>query len=205
MKKLLLAFAAILLFSVPAQAFDNYFKAGPYVSAGVGGQYIAETDISKTPYSLTFDVGYGGTVAAGYKWKQGWRVELEGSYFTSDLGRGKEDDKSIDVDGSLDMKSIMGNVLYEFSGTETRLFSYLGAGVGYGWSDSEIKYWSLSADGSTSIPLVQPIVGIGYRLTENISLDLDYKLKVGLKELDYDGVKGDYLSNRVTGGIRFTF
>lgn len=58
---------------------------------------------------------------------------------------------------------------------------------------------------SSSIPLVQPILGIGYKITDHVSMGLDYKFVFGLSKLNYDDLKGEYRAHRVGLGLRYEF
>ncbi len=198
MKHFLFFILAILLAS-PAYAGGrgNY---GPYVGASISGQQLMETEVNSSNQEVTFDLGYGGSAFAGYHWPVGFRLEAEGSYFKNDIDKVKSGSGSSSADGSVDMKALMVNALWEFE-NETKWFSYLGLGGGYGWSKGKTSTSSASA----SVPLFQPILGAGYRITENISMALDYKFMMGLKKLDYDGVKGEYKAHRLGLGVRYAF
>ncbi|WP_243545866.1 porin family protein [Pseudodesulfovibrio tunisiensis] len=198
MKKI--AFAIMLVLVLASTAMAAKTEYGPYVGMLLSGQQLQETDVSATGLDVTFDPGFGVTAYAGYHWPIGLRLELEGSYFKSDIDKVKAGGASAHPDGSVDMKAIMVNALWEFENS-SQWFAYLGLGGGYGWSKGEV-YGDHASD---SVPLMQPILGVGYHLTENISMNLDYKYTFGLDTLDYDGVKGDFDAHRLGLGLRYNF
>ncbi|BDQ35938.1 hypothetical protein SYK_02980 [Pseudodesulfovibrio nedwellii] len=215
MKRLLLVCLFLFLFSSLALA-GGHKQDRPYVGLIIAGQYLMDTDLSSNDgltdailksadAKMQFkDFGYGVAGTAGYKWASGFRLEGELNYFKSDLDKVKGNGGSIDVDGSINMKALMVNALWEFE-NKTPWFSYLGLGAGYGWSKGTIEGGGDKVSKSCSIPLVQPILGVGYNLTDNVSLGLDYKFVMGLQKLDYQDLKGEYRAHRLGLGLRYNF
>lgn len=214
MKKVIFLLLALVVVSVPAHAkslLDPWgiktpkVEYGPYVSVMLGGQSIMDTDVKGTDSTVTFDPGYGLSLAVGRHWPSGLRVEVEDTYFISDLGDEKFGGTSQNIDGDIHVETLMGNVLYEFYDKDTKLFSYIGAGAGYAWAKGKLTSGRSTDTRYTGFPVVQPLVGVGYRINKNVSLDFGYRFKFGIQEMDFGGVRGDYRSHRAVGGVRFTF
>lgn len=199
MKRSLLALVFILLFT--SLSFAGDYKAyGPYVGLSLGGQYVQDMDISGSSLDVSFDKGWGAAALVGYHWDAGFRLELEGAYLRNDLDKISSGANSARVDGSIEMKALMVNALWEFE-NHTPWFSYLGLGVGNGWSTAK----AAGETATDSTPLAQPILGIGYRLSDHVSMAMDYKYLMSLRKLDYEGVKSNYRAHRVGLNLRYAF
>jgi OmpA-like transmembrane domain. len=206
---------AILFFSSLAMAGGRK-QDRAYIGLTLAGQSMLDTDLSSNDgltdavlkavdAKMKFkDFGYGLGGAVGYKWANGFRLESELNYFKSDIDKVKSNAGSIGVDGSVDMKSVMVNALWEFE-NETDWYSFLGMGAGYGWSKGTLEGGGDKVSSTCSIPLVQPILGVGYKITDNVSMAIDYKFVMGLQKLDYKDLKGDYKAHRLGLGVRYNF
>lgn len=215
MKRYLLTLGFLLLLSSVALAGGRN-QSHPYIGISVSGQSMLDTDLSSNDglvdailkaadAKMKFKgFGYGISGTAGYKWANGFRLEGEFNYFKSDLDKVTSTAGSRKVDGSVDMKALMVNALWEFENSSP-WYSFLGLGAGYGWSKGELEGGGDKVSSTTSIPLIQPILGVGYKITDNVSMGLDYKFVMGLKKLDYDDLKGDYRAHRLGLGLRYNF
>ncbi len=197
--KTTLTILLLILMTVPAMAREKEWH-GPYAGLSLGGQQLSEMDISGTSLDVDFDPGWSASVSAGYHWPVGLRLEAEGIYLKSEFNKIKSGANSAKIDGSVNMKALMVNTLWEFE-NDTNWFSYLGLGLGYG--KSKVEAFDDSA--TSTIPLAQPILGAGYRITDHVAMSLEYKYLMGLEKLDYDGVKSDYRAHRLGLGLRYAF
>lgn len=215
MKQLSLSLLFVLLLSTVALA------GGPkgshhYVGLQLAYQSLLETDLGSNDQltdaalkaadaKMEFDdFGYGVSGIVGYKWSMGPRLEVELNYFKSDVDKVTSDVGNTELDGYVDMKSLMVNALWEFE-NDTDWYSFLGLGTGYGWSKGTLEGGGDEVSGTSSTPLFQPILGFGYHFTEHVSLDVNYKFIMGLKKLDYDDLEGDYRAHRLGVGLRYNF
>jgi len=197
--KTTLTILLLILMTIPAMAREKEWH-GPYAGISLGGQQLQEMDVSGSSLDVDFDLGWSASVSAGYHWPVGLRLEAEGIYLKNDIDKIKSGANSAKISGSVDMKALMANALWEFE-NKTKWFSYLGLGLGYGKSKAEAE-----GDSATStIPLAQPILGFGYRITDHVSMSLDYRYLMGLKKLDYEGTKSDYRAHRLGLGLRYAF
>jgi opacity protein-like surface antigen len=211
MKKVLLALTMVLVVATAANAGQHY------VSGSVSTQYLMDSDISSNDSATNAELreadakvesgwGWGLSAASGYQWESGIRVELEGSYFSSDLDKITSNIGNLDVGGKFDMTALMVNALYEYQVKEDSPLSvYGGLGFGYGWSYGELDLEGDDFSDTASIPLVQPIAGLRYRIDENWSVQADYKFMAGLEKLDYGLFEAEYRSHRMGLGLRYDF
>jgi outer membrane protein OmpA-like peptidoglycan-associated protein len=129
--------ATMLALPVAAQAQP---VTGFYVGAGVGMNWLMETDVDLSnrfaaPRSGTadFDYGYLGVVSLGWGFGNGVRAEIEGSYRSNDIdtltGYGLSSPRA---SGTAVSYGVMGNALYDFDmGPTIPLMPYIGLGAGY--------------------------------------------------------------------------
>ena len=215
MHKILYILALTLLISTQALAGEKN-QDRPYVGGSIAWQHLMDsnldsndalTDAALRAVDAQFEFnnfGYGVSGFAGYKWASGFRLEGELSYFKSDIDQVTSTDGDTKLDGSLDMTAVMVNALWEFE-QRKNFFPFIGLGAGYGWSNGKFEGGGDKVKGTSGIPLIQPIVGMGYILTDNISMTLDYKFVKGLKKLDYDDLETDYKAHRVGLGVIYNF
>ncbi|MEQ9449648.1 MAG: outer membrane beta-barrel protein, partial [Rhodospirillaceae bacterium] len=126
----LLAIAAVCAVSSPALSAEEF---GPYIALGFGlhkpgnSTITAEIPAGTAPVenAVTFETGWGGHAAIGYRWPQNFRTEFEIGYRNATVD---------EVDGApwLGRQSavtFMGNVLYDV-GIGTSFQPYVGGGAG---------------------------------------------------------------------------
>jgi len=214
-KKALLIFTIVLL--VSSQAFaggDNQDHV--YAGGSIAWQYLMDAELGSND-ALTdavlkaedakfeFDgLGFGATGIVGYKWANGLRLEGELSHFKSKIDQVTADVGNTKLNGSLGMTAVMVNALWEFE-EKKNFFPYLGLGAGYGWARGNFEGGGDRVSGTSNIPLLQPIIGMGYQLTEKVSMTMDYKFVMGLKKLDYDELEHKYRAHRVGLGLIYNF
>lgn len=215
MKKALLLFSIVLLVASQAFAGGNT-QDHVYAGGSIAWQYLMDSPLSSNDAlidaalkaedaKVEYDAfGYGLSGLVGYKWANGFRLEGELNFFKSNVEKVSADVGNTDLNGSLDMTAVMVNALYEFD-LGAKYFPYLGLGAGYGWANGDYKGGGDEVSGTSSIPLVQPILGIGYTLTDNVSLTADYKFVMGLKKLDYDELEQEYRTHRIGVGFIYNF
>ena len=128
--------AALLATTSVAMAADpvdeGYDVGGWYISATGGIVRIFDTDFD-TPFGdgeVEFDYGGRGGVALGHYWGDNWRGELEFAYSRSDADEFDPDGPGpdIDLDGSLEIFSLLAKIDYEMQFGWWRPYIGIGAG-----------------------------------------------------------------------------
>ncbi len=215
MKKILLILTITLLLS--SQAFaGGADQDHVYVGGSIAWQSLMNSDLSSND-ALTdaalkaedaeFDfgsLGYGASGFVGYKWANGLRLEGELSHFKSNIDKVSANVGDTKLNGNLSMTAVMVNALWELD-HKSGFFPYIGLGAGYGWAKGNYDGGGDRVSGTSNIPLLQPILGMGYTLTENVSMTMDYKFVMGLKKLDYDELEHDYKAHRIGLGLIYNF
>jgi outer membrane protein OmpA-like peptidoglycan-associated protein len=143
-KKTLRAAAAVVALPVLAQAQP---VTGLYLGAGIGGNYLDQTDIIGSTaadkalvgsgLSAEFSWGYVGVLSLGWGFGNGLRAEIEGNYRSNDVSDFKVPDVASSGKGTATSYGAMANLLYDINlgGALGGLTPYVGAGVGYIWHD----------------------------------------------------------------------
>ncbi len=188
--------------------------SGPYVGAGIGINFLQDTDITGTwrqdrtrliGESNSFDRGYIGILNLGWGFGNGLRIEIEGNYRRNDTDGHTLLDKSRQPPvGTASSYGGMANVLFDFDlgGILLGLTPYIGAGVGYIWHSYDDVGYKTSASRentyySSSLPpgafAAQAIVGFALPISSvpGLALTAEYRF------LGTDGHNFD--RNRVNG------
>lgn len=197
----ILAYTLAAAVFVPAAASAQ--TQGVYLGLGGGLNFLGDSDLDvlgNVNVDNEYDTGYALSGTVGYDYGQVWqygglRSELELSYRENDIdghdvaALGGAQPGST---GDAATTALMLNGYHDFS-TGTPFRPYIGAGVGYAWS-------SLSDYGIQAIPNVlddddsgfawQLIGGVGYDVTSNVTLSVDYR---------YFSTSADVTSSAATG------
>jgi opacity protein-like surface antigen len=182
-------------------------QTGPYVSLGVGPNFLndADTTSSTGTKRLDFDTGFAGAGALGYKFDKNWRTEFELGY------RRNEIDSVPGGGGAGDVHSwsYMGNVLYDID-TGSKWTPYIGLGAGavhYHAAGLQLTPTTTVNDGDTEFAY-QGILGVAYDVTPRSQFYVDYHyLRANNPNMtDSSGNNHDttYRSNMVLLGFRYT-
>lgn len=148
----------------PAFAADAYAPAetspgaGFYLRGDAGWSWLS-TDGNDDDEGL-FVLGGG----VGYQFNDNLRADLRGDW----AGLGNDD---------VAFTTVLGNVYFDIP-TDTILTPYLGAGLGYGWSESD----GTDQDGAAFALMA----GAEVSLTDNLSADFGYRYRQILSEDVYD-------------------
>jgi len=133
------AFVALLL--APSLAFAADPPAGFYIGGDAGGNFAESLESSQNNTKITTSLGPVALGAIGYRFGDGLRVELEGSYrensisSVSTLRKNGEFLGLTNVSGNLSTYAAMANVAYDLPFHAWRLQPYVGAGLGVAWLD----------------------------------------------------------------------
>lgn len=115
-----------------------------------------------------FEPVFGGNVFFGRNFSKSWRGDLELGYIT------KFTDSDEGITLGLSAPYLLGNVYYTFDGGV-----YLGAGVGIAMPRVSVDWTYFTADDSSETELSfmgAGMLGYNYRLSDNVVLDLRYRL-----------------------------
>lgn len=200
--------------------------SGLYLGLGGGLNFLDDSEFDITaPAAVTVENDYdSGTVflgSVGYDFGPvlplgKLRGEVELSSRDNDIDDHSVDELGGDLDGSTGEASttaLMANLLVDID-TGTALTPYLGAGVGYAWSDLEdfgVDLVPDVLDDDDSAFAWQLIAGAGYGLTERLTLGLDYRFFSTTADIASSAATGsardevDLDSDTVTLGLRYRF
>jgi opacity protein-like surface antigen len=170
--KALLGIVVLAGAAAPAAAADYTPEAvvtasGWYLRGDGGWSWLNTDEEDDSVFAL------GGGV--GYQFNDNLRTDVRGDW----AGLGEDE-------GSF--TTVLGNVYFDIP-IETIVTPYLGAGLGYGWSES-----SGSDDDGVAFGLM---AGVEVNLTENLSADAGYRYRQILSEDVYD--------HQALIGLRFGF
>ncbi|WP_041794301.1 OmpA family protein [Pararhodospirillum photometricum] len=190
--------AALLPLAAQAQT-----PQGPYVAlqGGVNFNIERELDVGAVSRDVETNLGYAVGGAAGYSFG-GPRVELEATWRSNGI------DKigTYANDGSIDSVALMVNALYDIP-TGTAFYPYVGAGLG--WVIGKMDAGQIKDDLSGAFGF-QGIAGVGYNVTQNVGVTLDYRF-LGTTGMEFENpAAGDasyenYLNHTVMLGLRYAF
>lgn len=184
-------------------------QPGPYVSLGLGANWVNDADMTGTGVSDKdkLKTGFGLMGAAGYAFDRNWRAEAELGFRhngvdTLENGGGNS--------GHVNAWSLMGNVLYDVN-TGSNWTPYLGVGAGmlnYRASGMHPTATTSLNDSDTNFAY-QGILGVGYNFTPSTQFYLDYHY---LRSLDptvssSNGTDLDtkYHAHTLMVGVRYSF
>lgn len=199
--------AALLLQLHPASAQRAYIEAH-------GGLNIAfDSDIDDPTGvfdSLSYDPGFAVGGAVGYQLNPNFRFEGEITYRRNELDEFEVSGSNFNADGEVDSVAFMANAFFDFANS-TPWTPYLGAGLGVAvveWDDVEVL-GGKAIDDQDTVFAFQVGAGLGFEVTPNTTLSLDYRF-FGTTDAHITDEAGDnddisYLNSSVWLGLRFAF
>lgn len=200
------AVAAGLLLAAGAARAE---QPGPYVSLGIGPNWVNDADLSGSGVSdkAKFETGFGLLGAAGYAFDRNWRAEAELGFRSNKIdtlaGGGGDG-------GHVNAWSLMGNVLYDVD-TGSNWTPYLGVGAGLlKYSPSGMRPTATTSlnDSDTNFAY-QGILGIGYQFTPSTEFFVDYhylrSLDPSVQSSNGTDLDTKYRANTVMIGVRYSF
>lgn len=218
--RLLILGAALAALSSPAFA-DTGIKLGNWYAGLQGGLNImqdADASDSTGSGEIRTDEGFAVGGYAGYRLDNGIRLEAEGTYRQNDL-----DELSVDtvfsipvggvtvpLDGDVSSFAFMANIWFEPQVGEHWL-PYIGGGIGGVYIDADASSGGVSLiDDSTTVFGGQVGAGVGYAITSNVVVSLDYRFMVTADpEFDEvgtsDKLDAEYLNHSIMVGVRGHF
>jgi len=208
MKKFGVVVLGFLLLVVSAATVS---AKGPYVGGQAGVVFLPDSDIQQGITTLTgsFDTGYGLGLAGGYNFDM-FRLEGELFYKTNSFEEVSTGGGSLPADGDVSALGLMVNAYYDFK-NQSRFTPFIGGGIGM--AQVSIKDLTIGgsaiADDDDAVFAYQGIAGVGYSITQALTLDLTYKYTATLDPefTDVTGVpfEAEYQSHNIMLGARFNF
>lgn len=170
--------------------------------------YSVDGALKASGGDFDFDNDWSGHAAAGYAFKNGFRVEAEGAYRQNDLS---------DIKGDATATAAMANLYYDFN-RDGAIQPYVGIGVGGAKIDVSGAAASLvTFDDNDTVAAYQGMAGVAIPLTDRLDLDVGYRYfkapdasfagRVSDGEGGFNAFRfdGDYEHQAVTVGVRYQF
>ncbi|HEY1504497.1 MAG TPA: OmpA family protein [Stellaceae bacterium] len=176
-----------LLLATAASGFAQTGPTGPYVrlegGLSVPGDITVRSSTGASA-SIDRDLGFIGGIAGGYQFGP-FRAELDADYSQNDVSSIKSGAASVGLRGNTANLSVMVNGLYDIN-LGMPIVPYIGAGIGTtDYRANNIR----STTGATVLTgdrwgfAVQPIVGVSYSITPQISVAGEYRYLYGVDEV----------------------
>ena len=173
--------------------------AAPYVSGNVGAVWLEDTDFGDDA-EISFDTGFGITAAIGNAYENGFRVEVEFGYRTSDIDKFDSDLRSGSINGDFSTISLMVNGYYDFMPKET-ICPFIGAGIGYANVEGDIDELGSEDD---NVVAYQVAVGVAFAINPQTKIDVQYRY-FDTDDGDFDGLEVEYGTHNAMLGVRYSF
>jgi opacity protein-like surface antigen len=157
----------------------------------------------------SFDTGLGAGLVGGYSYDI-FRLEGELFYKSNDVDKISSLGVSLSGDGDVTAMGVMINAYYDFK-TGTPFTPYIGAGIGFAQvSANDVgAFGVVLVDDDDTVFAYQAIAGVGYSISNALTLDLMYKY-FATTDPEFNDVVGDpieseYSSHNVMVGLRFNY
>jgi opacity protein-like surface antigen len=192
--------------SIPAISFG---ASGWYGSINAGMGIVPDGDIDVTIVGegsgtgeLSYDAGFTLGGAIGYMMEQ-FRVEGEISYQANDIDNISGPGGSESLNGDVSALTFLANGYLDLA-TGGPLTPYITAGIGYSNVEADIE----GGSDDDNLFTYQLGVGLGYAMSETVTLDLRYRY-LGFEDYEYSDAEGslsaEISSHNITAGLRFVF
>ncbi|HEX3974107.1 MAG TPA: outer membrane beta-barrel protein, partial [Stellaceae bacterium] len=180
------------LLATAASAFAQTGPTGPYVRVE-GGLSVPGELSARSPIfvggsaQIDRDLGFIGGLAGGYQLGL-FRAEIDGDYSRNGIDSIHNSGGSVGLNGHTSNISFMVNGLFDIP-LGLPVVPYIGAGLGAtDFRADDVHFTGLAAGlGSASVDrwgfAIQPIVGISYSITPQISIAGEYRYLYGVDEV----------------------
>jgi len=171
-----------LLLASAASGFAQTGPTGPYVRVegglSVPGSMSARSSAGASG-NIDRDLGWIGGLAGGYQFGA-FRAEIDGDYSRNGLKTLKTGNVSTGLSGHSANISFMVNGLYDIN-VGMPIVPYIGAGAGA----TDLKFSGTLGNSDRWGFAIQPIVGVSYSITPQISLAAEYRYLYGVDEVHF--------------------
>jgi outer membrane protein OmpA-like peptidoglycan-associated protein len=156
---------------------------GPYVRLEGGLSHPGDMSLRSGGFSgnLNRDEGFIGGLAAGYQFGQ-FRAEINGDYSQNEVKSLSVLGTNVPASGHTANLSFMVNGLYDIP-LGLPVVPYVGAGVGA----TDLRFDGVGGSADKWGFAVQPIVGVSYSITPQISIAGEYRYLYGVDEVHIAG------------------
>ncbi|MCP5432053.1 MAG: porin family protein [Alphaproteobacteria bacterium] len=186
--------AGFLLALAPGAASADMFGGGRSYVALTGG--ISFLDVETTGGAdLDTDTGFGGAVALGWRYPEGFRFELQAAFEGADFDGGGI------TDGDISAIEAFVNGYYDFKDSglwRNNVTPYIGVGLG----GARVKVDAGPTDGDDYALGIQGLAGLSFALTDRSELSLGYRY-LWLDEVEIDHTSLDTASHALSLTLRF--
>ena len=144
---------------------------------GLNGGFLWMNDVSVNHLDFDFDTGWSALGVVGYNFGSGFGLGLSTGYMRGEFNSVSAFGRTLGVDADLHMIPATLNGSYTLDLTDSVLL-YFGGGLGLAWSE-------LNADSVQGVPVSaredswnfawQTRAGVGFKVTEGVSLNLGYR------------------------------
>ena len=210
--KLRTALMAATVLALPAAAMAQPIS-GLYVGAGAGYNILMNENVKSNPGPvkaghLSFNGGLAGVGSVGYGLGNGLRLEVEGNY-RDNRAHGLSNYGS--ASGDEQKYGVMVNALYDFT-MVPYVTPYVGAGVGYAWSNltnfnayrgSGARTSGSDTDGSFAY---QGIAGLAYPIPQvpGLAITAEYRFFGLAEDMKYDVASYNRFGQATFGTLKTT-
>lgn len=179
------AVPALCLGVLGASAAHAAPPKGWYVGIAVGANWVDDAPLRSYfngvfsgnlgDSEMSFDADWAGVANLGYRWSNGWRLELEGGYRTNDgayiqCGRGGCPEQGVE----LNEWTAMANVFYDIPLSE-RFTVSLGLGAGADFPEFSFNRLVVQGTGDDTVFAGQAIAQIAYQFADQWEVYADYR------------------------------
>lgn len=198
----ILAFALTTGHAVAAQ--PNWYAGG---AVGLSILHDSTNTFSGGGTTKTeFDAGVGFGFVGGYEFGNNIRADLEISYRIN--GADRQLPGSVALNGSTSALAFMGNGYYDFN--LGQFVPYLGFGMGFARVSADIDSAGVQlVDDSDIVFAYQFIGGVGYNITPQVVLTLDYRIfgtsDPELTDESNNKFDSEYFTQNIMLGARYKF
>lgn len=208
---LLLAAAAVLMTSSTIASAQS--SGSMYFGGHAGLNLTADSDTTEPFlfYGDTTTFGAGGAVGGfvGYDTGTGVRAEGELTYRSNSHDEFSNISGGDLYDGGFDSLSLMVSAYYDFD-MGSQWTPYLGGGIGVAFMSSDIEVVGLPViDDEDTVFAYQLGAGIGYEVSSNMTITLDYRYFATdnpvFTDSGLDDIEFEYFNHSILVGVRVPF
>jgi opacity protein-like surface antigen len=194
------------------QSFVKHRQRGFYADLGGGLALFQDSDLEDdilTPLGitgeLTADPGFAVSGAAGFKFGNGLRTDIEIAYRQNDLDKisvgGFGLTVSADVGGALRSLAVLANAYYDVP-LKIRPIPYFGAGIG--GARINLDSDDLATDETDSVLAYQLTGGVKFPIASRMSIRVAYKF-FATTDAKFGTTEGNYMTHNVEAGLTYNF
>lgn len=204
---LVVCIVAMAFFTAPALA------AGPYVGGEAGAVFLSTSTFTDPggDFDLKTKTGFGLGLLGGMDFGT-YRVEGEFAYRRNNMKEGSDSSGTTSLGGDYSSMALMVNGYYDFRMVSPTVVPYIGGGLGGARLSLKVTDPSGSTfvDDSDIVFAYQFAAGVGFPISNQLTLDLGYKyFATANPSFEPIGggttVDGEYASHNLFLGARFSF